>query len=58
MRNSKKKLRSLTVDNLHCLYRNKEELQIMKQNSKKLAKPHSTENICRILLDKNKKADD
>ncbi len=32
------------------LYRNKEQFQIMKENTKKLSKPRATENICEILL--------
>ena len=39
------------------LYRNREKLETMKENAKKLAKPNSTANICKILLEENKKAD-
>ena len=40
------------------LYRNQENLETMRENAKNLAKPNSTKNICKILLDKNQKADD
>jgi processive 1,2-diacylglycerol beta-glucosyltransferase len=33
------------------LYRNKEKVKSMRENTAKLAKPHSTEDICKILLD-------
>lgn len=35
------------------LYRNPEILDKMRENAKKLAKPNSTEDICKILLEKN-----
>lgn len=40
------------------LYRNQENLETMRKNSKTISKPNSTSNICKILLEKNEKADD
>ena len=40
------------VQVLNTLFSKPEKLETMKENTKKLAKPHSTENICQILLQK------
>ena len=40
------------------LYRNQENLETMRINSKNISKPNSTSNICKILLEQNKKSDD